>query len=246
MNGRFAGQRAVVTGAASGIGAAIARRLAEEGACVLVADIDADGAATTAAEIGGTAVTLDVTDPRAVHEALGGEPFDVLVNNAGLDDFGWFTEIAPERWSRVLAVNVEGVLACTQAVLPGMQTRGYGRIVTVTSEAGRIGAKANAVYATSKAALTGFTKSIARENARFAITANCVAPGPTETPMVQAIRDKGERGDAVLAAMIAGTQLGRLGSPEEIAAAVAFLASPEASYITAETLGVSGGMGLGA
>ncbi|NKQ57924.1 SDR family oxidoreductase [Amycolatopsis sp. K13G38] len=245
MTGRFAGQRAVVTGAASGIGAAIARRLADEGAGVLVADIDADGAATTAGQIGGSAVPLDVTDPAAVHEALGGEPFDVLVNNAGLDDFGWFTDIEPARWRRMLAVNVEGVLACTQAVLPGMQARRYGRIVTVTSEAGRIGAKANAVYATTKAALTGFTKSIARENARFTITANCVAPGPTETPMVQAIRDRGERGAATLAAMIAGTQLGRLGTPEEVAAAVAFLASPEASYITAETLGVSGGMGLG-
>jgi 2-hydroxycyclohexanecarboxyl-CoA dehydrogenase len=101
------------------------------------------------------------------------------------------------------------------------------------------------VYAASKAALVGFTKSIARENARFNITANCVAPGPTETPMVQAIRDLGDTGTRMLAAMIGGTQLGRLGTPDEIAAGVAFLAAPEASYITAETLGVSGGMGLG-
>src|SRR4051812_19344546 len=123
MNGRFAGQRAVVTGAGGGIGAAIARRLAGEGARVLIADIDADGAAGIAGEIGGAAVTLDVTDPGAVHEALSGEPFDILVNNAAIDDFGWFTEVAPARWRRMLAVNVEGVLACTQAVLPGMQAR---------------------------------------------------------------------------------------------------------------------------
>jgi 2-hydroxycyclohexanecarboxyl-CoA dehydrogenase len=242
---RFAGQRAAVTGAARGIGAAIALRLAAEGAAVLVTDLDGDGAAKVAAGIGGDAAQLDVTDPAAVATVLGGEPFDILVNNAGIDDFGWFTELAPARWRRVLAVNVEGVLACTRAVLPGMQARRYGRLVTVTSEAGRIGSKGNAVYAAAKAAVIGFTKSIARENARYQITANCVAPGPTETPMVQAIRDMGERGAAMLRAMVAGTQLGRLGTPDEIAAAVAFLASREASYITAETLGVSGGMGLG-
>lgn len=242
---RFSGQRAVVTGAARGIGAAIARRLAAEGALVLAVDLDGDGAAKVAAGIGGDAAQLDVTDPAAVTAVLGGEPFDVLVNNAGIDDFGWFTEVVPARWRRVLAVNVEGVLACTQAVLPGMQDRRYGRVVTVASEAGRIGSKGNAVYAAAKAAVIGFTKSIARENARYLITANCVAPGPTETPMVQAIRDMGERGATMLHAMVAGTQLGRLGTPDEIAAAVAFLASREASYITAETLGVSGGMGLG-
>ncbi|WP_028923298.1 SDR family NAD(P)-dependent oxidoreductase [Pseudonocardia acaciae] len=245
MTARFTGQRAVVTGAAGGIGAAVAARLAREGAHVLVVDIDARGAELTASRIGGTAAGLDVTDPASVRAALGGEPFDVLVNNAGMDDFGWFTEVDPDRWRKVLAVNVEGVLACTQAVLPGMQSRRYGRIVTVTSEAGRIGSKGNAVYAAAKAAVIGFSKSIARENARYSITANCVAPGPTETPMVQAIRDMGERGDTMLARMIAGTQLGRLGTPDEIAAGVAFLASPEASYVTAETLGVSGGMGLG-
>jgi len=245
MSGRFAGQRAVVTGGAGGIGAAVARRLAGEGADVLVADLDGGGAAKVAAEFGGVAAELDVTDPAAVADVLGGEAFDILVNSAGVDDFGWFTEVTPARWRRVLAVNVEGVLACTQAVLPGMQARRYGRLVTVTSEAGRIGSKGNAVYAAAKAAVIGFTKSIARENARYLITANCVAPGPTETPMVQAIRDMGERGETMLAAMVAGTQLGRIGTPEEIAAGVVFLASPEASYITAETLGVSGGMGLG-
>jgi 2-hydroxycyclohexanecarboxyl-CoA dehydrogenase len=242
---RFAGGSAGDNGAARGIGAAIARRLAAEGAVVLAADLDGDGAAKVAAGFGGDAAQLDVTDPAAVAAVLGGRPCDVLVNNAGIDDFGWFTEVAPARWRRVLAVNVEGVLACTQAVLPGMQARRYGRLVTVTSEAGRIGSKGNAVYAAAKAAVIGFTKSIARENARYLITANCVAPGPTETPMVQAIRDMGERGATMLRAMVEGTQLGRLGTPDEIAAAVAFLASPEASYITAETLGVSGGMGLG-
>lgn len=245
MTQRFTGQRAVVTGAAAGIGAAIARRLAAEGAEVLIVDTDAPGARHTASEIGGSSITLDVTEVAQVLDTLGKQAFDILVNNAGVDDAGWFTDIPPERWRRLLAVNVEGVLACTQAVLPSMQRRGYGRIITVTSEAGRIGAKCNAVYATSKAALLGFNKSIARENARYNITANCVAPGPIETPMVQAIRDRGDRGAKTLGAMIAGTQLNRLGTTDEVASAVAFLSSPEASYITGETLGVSGGMGLG-
>jgi 2-hydroxycyclohexanecarboxyl-CoA dehydrogenase len=238
-------RRAVVTGAAGGIGAAVAARLAAHGVDVLVTDIDGARAAHTASSIGARTAALDVTDPAAVDELLSAEPFDILVNNAGCDDFGWFTDVTPQRWRRVLEVNVEGVFACTRAVLPAMQRAGYGRIVTVTSEAGRIGAKGNAVYAAAKAAVIGFAKSIARENARYGITANCVAPGPTETPMVQAIRDTGPHGERMLAAMIAGTQLRRLGTVEEIAAAVCFLASPEASFITAETLGASGGMGLG-
>ncbi|SHL11993.1 2-hydroxycyclohexanecarboxyl-CoA dehydrogenase [Pseudonocardia thermophila] len=238
-------RRAVVTGAAGGIGAAVAARLAEDGLDVLVTDIDGTGAERTARAIGARAARLDVTDHDAVAELLGAERFDVLVNNAGCDDFGWFTDVTAQRWRRVLAVNVEGVFACTRAVLPAMQRARYGRIVTVTSEAGRIGSKGNAVYAAAKAAVIGFSKSIARENARYGITVNCVAPGPTDTPMVEAIR-RGPDGERVLAALVAGTQLGRLGTPEEIAAAVCFLASPEASYITAETLGVSGGMGLGA
>jgi 2-hydroxycyclohexanecarboxyl-CoA dehydrogenase len=238
-------RRAVVTGAAGGIGAAVAARLAKDGVEVLVTDLDGAGAESTARAIGARSAVLDVTEPHAVSDLLGSEPFDVLVNNAGRDDFGWFTDVTPERWRRVLAVNLEGVLACTRAVLPAMQEAGYGRIVTVTSEAARIGSKGNAVYAAAKAAVIGFSKSIARENARYGITVNCVAPGPTETPMVQAIRDTGAAGERMLAAMVGGTQLGRLGTPDEIAAAVCFLASPEASYVTAETLGVSGGMGLG-
>lgn len=244
---RFAGQRAVVTGGGRGIGAAIVRRLAAEGASVVVLDRDLDVAEQLAAEVGGEPAQVDVTDPAAVRAALGGQrAFEVLVNNAGFDAFGWFTEVSPEQWRRLIAVNLEGVLACTQAVLPGMQRARYGRIVTVSSEAGRIGSKGNAVYAAAKAGVIGFTKSIAREDARFGVTANVVAPGPVETPLLDEVRALGDVGTRMVAAMEAGTQLGRLGTPEEIAAAVAFLASPEASYVTGEVLGVSGGMGLGA
>jgi len=235
---RFTDQLAVVTGGGRGIGAAIAARLADEGAEVVVVDRDVDVALAVAQQVGGSALELDVTDPERVAvllgpAGLGGRSVSVLVNNAGYDHFG------------LLAVNLEGVLACTQAVLPGMQKAGYGRIVTVSSEAGRIGSKGNAVYAASKAGVIGFMKSIARENARYAITANCVAAGPVETPLLDQIRELGELGEKMIAAMEAGTQLGRLATPAEIAAGVAFLAAPEASYVTGETLGVSGGMGLG-
>jgi len=244
--GRLAGHRAVVTGAGRGIGAGIARRLAAEGAHVTVVDIDPAPAREVAEEIGGEALELDVADADAVRAALGGERgFEVLVNNAGYDEFRWFTDVSPQRWRRMIAVNLEGVFACTQAVLPAMQRARYGRILTVSSEAGRIGSKGNAVYAATKAAAFGFTKSIARENARFAITANTLVPGPIETPLLDKVRAQGEIGERQIAAMKAGTQLGRLGTPEEVAAAAAFFVSPEAAFVTGEALGVSGGMGLG-
>ena len=245
MNG-LAGRRAVVTGGGSGIGAAIATRLAAEGAHVVIVDVAAEPAATLAARIGARAVVLDITDADAVATVLAEQgPFAILVNNAGVDDFAFFTELTPQRWRRMLAVNLEGTFACTRAVLPAMQAAGWGRIITISSEAGRIGAKGNAVYAATKGALIAFTKSLARENARYAITANAVAPGPVETPMLDATRRLGERGPAIVEAMRAGTQLGRLGTPEEIAAVVAFVASDEAAFVTGETVGVSGGMGLG-
>ena len=243
---RFAGRRALVTGGARGIGAAIARRLAAEGAEVLVADIDLSAAEALAVEIGAAALEVNAADAEAAAEVVeGAGPLDVLVNNAGTDDFAWFTDMKPERWRRLIALNLEGAFACAQAALPQMQRAGYGRIVNVSSEAGRIGSKGNAVYAATKGALISFTKSLARENARYQITVNAVAPGPVETPLLEWIRRR-PRGDEMVAAMVAGTQLRRLGRPEEVAAAVAFLAAEEASYVTGETLGVSGGMGLGA
>ncbi|GAA5159932.1 SDR family NAD(P)-dependent oxidoreductase [Pseudonocardia eucalypti] len=244
---RLNGQRAVVTGGGRGIGAAIARRLGAEGAHVTVLDLDLEPAREVAGEIGGEAVRCDVADPAAVQAALGGDrSFQILVNNAGYDSFAWFTDVTPEQWRRMLAVNLEGVFACTQAVLPAMQRAKYGRIITVSSEAGRIGSKGNAVYAATKAAGIGFMKSIARENGRFAITANALVAGPTDTPLLDKVRAQGEVGDRQIAAMIAGTQLARLATPEELAAAAAFLASPESAYVTGEAFGVSGGMGLGA
>jgi 2-hydroxycyclohexanecarboxyl-CoA dehydrogenase len=242
---RLEGRKALVTGGASGIGAAIAARLAAEGAAVWVGDIDTDGAERVAGEISGHAVELDVTDPEAAKaavEAVGG--LDVLVNNAGLDEFGFFTYTSPDQWQRVLAVNLGGVLNCTHAALPVMQGAKYGRIVSISSEAGRVGSKGSAVYSAAKGGIVAFMKAIARENARYGITANSIAPGPIETPLLMGAKEFGEIGEKVIETMKEATQMKRLGQPDEVAAAAAFLASDDAAYVTGETLGVSGGLGM--
>jgi len=242
---RLEGRSALVTGGAKGIGAAIARRLIAEGAQVTIGDVDTEGAERVAAEIGATWVALDVTDPDSAVAAVDAAgALDVLVNNAGMDEFAFFTDTDPGLWDRVLAVNLKGVLACTHAVLPGMQRAGYGRIVNVASEAGRVGSKGSAVYSAAKGGVIAFTKAAARENARFGITVNAIAPGPIDTPLLRRARELGEIGERIIETMKGATQLRRLGRPEEVAAAVAFLASEEAAYVTGETLGVSGGLGM--
>ncbi|HEX5956414.1 MAG TPA: SDR family NAD(P)-dependent oxidoreductase [Solirubrobacterales bacterium] len=242
---RLEGRRALVTGGGRGIGAAIAGRLAAEGADVVIGDIDDQSAGEVAGEIGATATGLDVTEPASASAAVAEHgPFAILVNNAGTDEFGFFTDTDPGQWERVLAVNLVGVLACTHAVLPGMQQAGYGRIVNIASEAGRVGSKGSAVYSAAKGGVIAFTKVIAREGARYGVTANSIAPGPIETPLLMRALELGELGEKIIDTMKAGTQLRRLGQPEEVAAAVAFLASDDASYVTGETLGVSGGLGM--
>jgi 2-hydroxycyclohexanecarboxyl-CoA dehydrogenase len=191
------------------------------------------------------ALRLDVTEldsARAALEAIGS--LDVLVNNAGTDEFGFFVYTSPEQWARVMAVNLTGVFNCTHAALPGMQQAGYGRIVSIASEAGRVGSKGSAVYSASKGGVIAFMKAIAREGARYGVTANSIAPGPIETPLLMGAKEFGEIGEKVIETMREATQAKRLGRPEEVAAAVAFLASDEAGYVTGETLGVSGGLGM--
>ena len=242
---RLEGRSALVTGGAKGIGEAIVRRLSAEGARVTIGDVDTEGAEKVAAEVGAEAVLLDVTDPDSARAAVDGAGgLDVLVNNAGMDEFSFFTDTDPGLWERVLAVNLKGVLACTHAALPGMQRAGYGRIVNIASEAGRVGSKGSAVYSAAKGGVIAFTKTIARENARFGITANAIAPGPIDTPLLRRATKLGELGDRIIETMKGATQLRRLGQPDEVAAAVAFLASEEAAYVTGETLGVSGGLGM--
>jgi 2-hydroxycyclohexanecarboxyl-CoA dehydrogenase len=247
---RLDGKIALVTGGASGIGAATARRLAAEGATVAVGDINEDGARQVAGELDGLACRLDVTDTGSIGEALAtigrelGE-IDVLVNNAGTDLFSFFVKTDPGLWDFVLGVNLRGVLAVTHAVLPGMQERRGGAIVNVASEAGRVGSQGSAVYSAAKAGVIGFTKAIAREAARYRVRVNAVAPGPIETPLLNAApKVYGEIGERLKQGMVNATQLGRSGEPEEVAAAIAFLASEDASYVTGQTLGVSGGLSM--
>ena len=242
---RLEKRKALVTGGAGGIGAAIAARLAAEGAEVWVGDIDVEGAEKVAGEIVGHAIELDVTDLDAAGRAVAATgTLDILVNNAGTDEFGFFTHTTPEQWQKVLAINLVGVLNCTHAALPGMQEAGYGRIVSISSEAGRVGSKGSAVYSAAKGGVIAFMKAIARENARYGVIANSIAPGPIETPLLMGATEFGEIGKKLIETMKASTQVGRLGQPDEVAAAVAFLASDDATYVTGETLGVSGGLGM--
>lgn len=242
--GRLDGRRAFVSGGANGIGAAIVRSFAAAGAKVMIADLDAESANTLAKEAGAIVVRLDVSDAGKVQETIAAHgPFDIVVNNAGVDQHAFFTETTAQDWSKLIGVNLISVLACTHAALPAMQATGFGRIINITSEAARLGSKGGAVYAAAKGGVIAFTKSVARENARYGITANAIAPGPIRTPMLE--QAVAERGEKLLRAMTEATLLRRLGEPEEVAAAALFLASDQASYITGETLGVSGGMGLG-
>lgn len=240
--GALTGQRALVTGGSKGIGEAIVRRLAAQGASVIIAAQDMVSAERLADEVGGQALRMNVSELREVQRLVSGlGTLDILINNAGCDQHDFFTHTTVEQWQYLLAVNLQAVFATTHAALPGMQKAAYGRIINVGSEAGRQGSKGGAVYAAAKGGVIAFSKSIARENARFGITVNVVAPGPVDTPLLRKALDEG--GERLMAAMKASTLLGRLGTPDEVAAAVAFLASREASFITGETLGVSGGMG---
>jgi 2-hydroxycyclohexanecarboxyl-CoA dehydrogenase len=247
---RLDGRIALVTGGAGGIGAATSRRLAAEGATVAVTDLKVDAAGEVASEIGGRAYELDVSSTESVRAAVQAAeselgPLDVLVNNAGYDEFGFFVNTDEAMWDRVLGVNLRGVIAVTHAVLPGMQERRGGRIVNVASEAGRVGSPGSGIYSAAKAGVIGLTKAVAAESARYGVACNAVAPGPIETPLLMAAPEAlGDLGKRLVEGMVGKTVMRRLGQPDEVAAAIAFLASDDASFITGQTLGVSGGLGM--
>jgi 3-oxoacyl-[acyl-carrier protein] reductase len=237
-------QVAVVTGAARGIGRGIASVLAAEGAHVVVVDVDAELGATTAAELGGIAVTADVTDGASVEsmaarvvEDLG--RIDILAANAGIYPFADLNALDEQVWNRVMDLNVGGAVRSVRACLPVMRSRGYGRIVLTSSITGPItGQPGFAHYGASKAAMLGFMRSAAVELARSGITINAVMPGNVSTPGFADTSDEHQR------RMLSSIPMGRYAEPEEVGWAVRFLASPEAGYITGQTLIVDGGQVL--
>ncbi|HVS16201.1 MAG TPA: 3-oxoacyl-[acyl-carrier-protein] reductase [Thermoanaerobaculia bacterium] len=243
---RLDGRTALVTGASQGIGAAVARALASQGARVVLAARNLERLEAVAGEIeaaGGAArpLRLDLADPASVGAAVASlegdfAAVDVLVNNAGVTDDGLLLRMTLEQWERVLRTNLTGAFALTKALVRGMMKRRFGRVITVSSVVGLMGNAGQANYAASKAGLIGFSKSIARELGSRGITANVVAPGFVATAMTESLPD------AVKESMLAGTALGRFGSVEDVAAAVVFLASEEAGYVTGEVINVSGGL----
>lgn len=240
---------AVVTGGASGIGAATCRHLAAGGHRIAVLDVDAPAAERVAEQVraaGGEAlgVGVDVTDRWAVDKAfaevraaLG--PTAILVTSAGMVAFDDFEAITPERWHRVIDVNLTGTFHCCQAALPDMVAAGWGRIVTIASSSAQRGSPRNAHYAAAKGGVIVLTKSLARAYAACGVTANSIPPSGIETPMQRQSQELGDLpANDVMAATI---PMGHLGSPDDIAAAAAFLASEAAGFITGQVLGVNGG-----
>ncbi len=241
---------AIVTGAASGLGRAIARALAVEGARVAILDVNEAGAGETVEAIrkaGGEAfaVRTDVTARAQVETSLaevlerwGG--VHVLVNNAGWDRPVPFLDTDEAFWDRILALNLKAHFHLAQVVLPHMIRQGGGRVVAIASDAGRVGSSGEAVYSAAKGGVIAFTKTLAREMARHRINVNCVCPGPSETPLFQTEFTAGR--PALADALRKAIPWGRLGRPEDVAGAVVFLASDEAEFITGQTLSVSGGL----
>ncbi len=234
---------AIVTGAGQGIGQAIARKLAAEGAIVVVTDLDEAGAIQTAdALTGAVAIRADVSDRQAV-QAMADRVVqqfgrvDVLVNNAGWDKASPFVDSDPADWDRAIAINLYGVLHTCKAVLPLMAARGGGAVVNLGSDAGRVGSSGEAVYSAAKGGVIAFTKSLAREMARHQVRVNCVCPGPTDTALFASFA-----GPKLREALTKAIPFRRLGQPADVANVVAFLASDEASFVTGQTVSVSGGL----
>ena len=226
---------ALVTGAAGGIGSATARHLAAGGCRVAVCDLRADAADAVAREVGGVAVELDVTSPASVADAVSSiesslGPVDIAVNNAGWDKLKPFLDTDEEFWAKVIEINFTGALRVTHAVLPGMLDRGWGRIVNVASDAGRVGSSSESVYSGAKGGVIAFTKTIAREAARRGVTANALCPGPTRTPLLESMTAAG--GERLVDALTRAVPMRRLAEPDDIAPAIAFLASEQARFIT--------------
>mgnify|MGYP000246166877 CR=1 FL=1 len=246
----FRDRVALVTGGASGIGRATCLGFAARGARVAVADVNREGAEAVAEEIRradgqALAIPMDVTDRESVVsgfqrvlEAWG--RVDILVNAAGWDRIVPFLESTEDLWDRIIAINFRGVLNTCHVVLPHMVTQGGGVVVNISSDAGRVGSSGETVYSGAKGAVIAFSKALAREVARHNIRVNVVAPGITDTPLLRQIIEAGN--EKLIDAIVRSTPMRRMARPEEVAEAVLFLASERASFITGQTLSVSGGL----
>ncbi|MDE2596622.1 MAG: SDR family oxidoreductase [Sphingomonadales bacterium] len=247
------GKVAIVTGGGQGIGRALVLRLAAEGCKVAIFDLSTEAGDETARIAGDGAIVrtwkLDVSDLAAVQsavEAVESElgPVWVLVNNAGWDRPAPFLKTTPEFWDKVIAINLKGALNTHFAVAGRMADRGGGRIINIASDAAKVGTAMEAVYSACKGGLISFTKSIARELARKGVLANCVCPGPTNTPMMAEVAGTGPDAEKWKASLERGIPLGRMGEPEDYAGIVAMLASDDGAYITGQAISVSGGMNM--
>ena len=249
---KLEGKTALVAGGGGGIGRATSLALAREGAQIAVADLLKENAESVSREIKslgtkGLVCQVDLTKraevERTVESVLSqfGQ-IDILVNSAGWDRLEPFLESNEETWERILAINFKSVLYTMKAVLPHMIAHGSGKIVNISSDAGRVGSSWEAVYSGAKGAVIAFSKTMAREMARHKINVNVVCPGLTDTPLLQAIQSQSPQTEKIISAVIKATPLRRVARPEEIAEAVAFLVSPSADFMTGQILSVSGGL----
>lgn len=240
------GKTALVTGATGGIGGEIAKALHKQGATVVLSGTRAEALESLKNELGGHVftATCNLNDKESVEglvkaaEAAAGAPIDILVNNAGITRDNLFMRMKDEEWDQVIAVNLTAAFRLSRAVLRGMMKKRWGRIISITSVVGETGNGGQGNYAAAKAGLVGMSKSLAAEVASRNITVNCIAPGFIATPMTDALTD------AQKEAVFGKIPAGRMGTPAEIAAAVAYLASEEAAYVTGETLQINGGMAM--
>lgn len=243
------GRRVFVTGGASGIGRAAAIRLAEEGCLVGILDLDEAGARETVARCAGKgwAERADITSRKAVQAAVSRfeeevGPIDGLANIAGWDSVQNFIDTDPALWDRIIGVNLYGPMHLHHVVLPGMIKRGFGRIVNVASDAGRVGSSGEAVYSACKGGIIAFSKTIAREVARKGVGVNVICPGPTDTPLLGSIKDSSPDGSKIIEAMARAVPMRRIGQPADYPGIIAFLLSDDAGFITGQTISVSGGL----
>ena len=242
----------IVTGGGGGIGGAVSRRFAQEGAQVAVFDMSMQSAQKVAEGIvaaGGVAMAFqcDITDREQVDAAIAAAesllgPIDILVNNAGWDIFKPFTKTVPAEWDKLIAINLTGALHMHHAVLPGMVARGGGRVVNIASDAARGGSSGEAVYAACKGGLVALSKTLAREHARHSITVNVVCPGPTDTALLAGFAEGAANPEKLMDAFKKAIPLGRIGQPDDLAGAIVFLSSGDASFITGQVISVSGGL----